>query len=276
MNTSEQIRRIWAEKNVDSSTQKHLAMMMSLQASSEERQILFEKIAKWVLDRVPKPKDGYTPVKGRDYFDGKTPTDKELLALIKPLIPKEKDYLEAIKETIRNEMPTREDLEEIIEPLIPYVKDGQDGQTPGKAELENIIRPIILSYMEGSSKETPQLTYDQIKGVAEPIIRQMMTETRKGWFGGGGGGDNVRAGSGVTITTNNIGAKVISVSGSSLELEATGTINSDNTTFTFTEKPAYIFSDGAKYKENAGWTWDSGTLTATMSVPPQFSIWGER
>lgn len=58
------------------------------------------------------------------------------------------------------------------------------------------------------------------------------------------------------------------------ELEATGTIDGSNTTFTFIEKPDYIYSDGVKYKENAGWTWD--TLTATLSVPPQFSIWGEK
>lgn len=58
------------------------------------------------------------------------------------------------------------------------------------------------------------------------------------------------------------------------ELPATGTINGVNTQFTFTELPTYIVSDGLWYKENGGWTWNAGTLTATMSVPPSFSIWG--
>jgi hypothetical protein len=34
-----------------------------------------------------KGEDGYTPVKDKDYFDGKTPTKEELVALIEPLIP---------------------------------------------------------------------------------------------------------------------------------------------------------------------------------------------
>lgn len=57
------------------------------------------------------------------------------------------------------------------------------------------------------------------------------------------------------------------------ELTATGTVDGANTTFTFTSKPTYVVSDGAKYKENNGWTWSG--LTATLTVPPQFSIWGE-
>lgn len=58
------------------------------------------------------------------------------------------------------------------------------------------------------------------------------------------------------------------------ELAATGTVNGTNTDFTFTEKPDYIVFDSAWYKENAGWTWNGGTLTATLSVPPQSAIWG--
>ena len=56
--------------------------------------VLEEKIDR----RLSQLKDGYTPVKGKDYFDGKagigikgdkgdTPTDTELISLINPLIP---------------------------------------------------------------------------------------------------------------------------------------------------------------------------------------------
>lgn len=55
-------------------------------------------------------------------------------------------------------------------------------------------------------------------------------------------------------------------------LPATGTINGSNTTFTFTEKPTYIVSDGAWYRENVGWSWSG--LTATMFVAPNDDIWG--
>ncbi len=57
-------------------------------------------------------------------------------------------------------------------------------------------------------------------------------------------------------------------------LTATGTVDGNNTSFTFTQKPVYIINDGAWYVENVGWTWNSGTLIATMSVPPQTNIFG--
>lgn len=58
------------------------------------------------------------------------------------------------------------------------------------------------------------------------------------------------------------------------ELTATGTVDGNNTAFTFTELPDYIVSDHAWYKENVGWTWNGGTLTATMTIPPSDDIWG--
>lgn len=55
-------------------------------------------------------------------------------------------------------------------------------------------------------------------------------------------------------------------------LPATGTINGSNTTFTFTQQPTYIVSDGAWYRVNVGWTFAG--LTATMIIPPNDDIWG--
>lgn len=44
--------------------------------------------------------------------------------------------------------------------------------------------------------------------------------------------------------------------------------------FTFASKPLYIIADGAWYQENKGWTWNGGTSTATMTVPPNGDIYG--
>jgi hypothetical protein len=55
-------------------------------------------------------------------------------------------------------------------------------------------------------------------------------------------------------------------------LPATGAVDGSNTTFTFTEQPTYIISDGAWYRVNKGFTFS--VLTATMSVPPSTDIWG--
>jgi len=55
-------------------------------------------------------------------------------------------------------------------------------------------------------------------------------------------------------------------------LPATGSVNGSNVTFTFTEQPDYIISDGAWYRINKGWTWS--VLTATMTIPPNDDIYG--
>lgn len=54
-------------------------------------------------------------------------------------------------------------------------------------------------------------------------------------------------------------------------LAATGTVNGTNTSFTFTQEPSYIVSDGAWYRLNHGWTWSNPT--ATLIAPPTFDIW---
>ncbi len=64
-----------------------------------------------------------------------------------------------------------------------------------------------------------------------------------------------------------------------VELVATGAVNGVNTSFTFISLPTYIVSDGVWYKQldansNVQWSWVGGTLTATMTVPPTFSIYG--
>lgn len=63
------------------------------------------------------------------------------------------------------------------------------------------------------------------------------------------------------------------------ELTATGTVNGINTQFTFIQQPSYIVADGAWYKAqdnngNTQWSWNAGTLTATMTIPPTSAIFG--
>ena len=53
-------------------------------------------------------------------------------------------------------------------------------------------------------------------------------------------------------------------------LEATGTIDDTNVDFTFTQLPAIIVINGGEYRQTGGsitWTWNAGTLTATLSSP---------
>ena len=194
MNTSEKLKEIWKSKSTP---------LYFVGEKAETREQLITDITKKVMGLVRIP------------VDGKTPTEKEVLAVVNRVMPTEKDLLKLIhplipqvKDGKDGKTPTEKELKNLIEPLIPKVKNGENGKTPSKDELESIIRPLIINYVAGLSRDTKP-DYDQIKGVAEPIIRQMMTEAKKGWFGGGGGGDNVRAGRNIDITTNNIGAKII-------------------------------------------------------------------
>lgn len=62
---------------------------------------------------------------------GDTPTDEELLALIKPLIPEDPED---------GHTPTKEELLALIRPLIPVVKDGE---TPTDSRLISLIEPLL-------------------------------------------------------------------------------------------------------------------------------------
>lgn len=84
--------------------------------------------------------------------------------------------------------------------------------------------------------------------------------------------------SGAIVTDLGGGIVGIAVSGGGFtELPATGTVDGTNAAFTFTQQPSYIVSDGAWYKKldnngNTQWSWSAGT--ATMTIPPNSSIFG--
>lgn len=73
---------------------------------------------------------------------------------------------------------------------------------------------------------------------------------------------------------------LVDTSGGSITvLTATGTVNGLNAAFTFASLPTFICSDHAWYKQTnsngtTNWTWNGGSLTATMTVPPTEDIFG--
>lgn len=86
----------------------------------------------------------------------------------------------------------------------------------------------------------------------------------------------------VRLTADPItGALLVSIAGGGgfTELDPTGTVNGLNAQFVFIQKPTYIVSDGATYKPldsngNVNWSWNAGTDTVTMTIPPSSAIWG--
>ena len=180
---------------------------------------------------------------------------------------------------------------------IDSMKNGENGKD-GQGVDEQAIVQQIISLMPIPEEETPEeirdmletlegndrLDISAIKGVDELKDQMKVTQTVTGGARGvflytNGVKQGIISmmnivGTGVATSVVN-GLLTITITGGgggSSELVATGAINGINTTYTYTQKPAYIYSDGVAYKENGGWTWNG--LTATMTIAPQFSTWG--
>ena len=135
----------------------------------------------------PRPRHGYTPVKGVDYFDGETPTDEQLIALIKPLIPKAENGKDGIT-------PTIDELLALIRPLIPQV---QNGETPSDERLISLIKPLIPKYTQITTDDVINdinskkdiINIQTIKGLSQEIDnripKQMIGSPRIKMFNNG-------------------------------------------------------------------------------------------
>jgi len=107
-----------------------------------------QEVERRINARLAELKDGYTPQKGVDYFDGepgKSPTTDEIRALIKPLIPEVQD----------GHTPTEEELTSLIKPLIPE-------PIPGSPDMADDIRNK-LELLQGDER----LDASAIKGLKD-------------------------------------------------------------------------------------------------------------
>jgi len=100
--------------------------------------------------------------------DGHTPTDKELLNLIKPLIPVVKD----------GKTPTSEEILALIKPLIPQVKDGA---TPTREELLSLIMPLIPEPIQGEQgKDGKEIEPEEISKKLNTLEEKVEMKVIKG------------------------------------------------------------------------------------------------
>ena len=99
--------------------------------------------------------------KGETGQDAHTPTNEELIALIKPLIPS----------PVAGHTPTKEEILALVKPLIPQVKDGQ---APSDERLIDLIKPLLPKY-------DAELGYleDKINNIKIPIPERIDTEKLK-------------------------------------------------------------------------------------------------
>lgn len=196
------------------------------------------------------------PVKGEDYFDGdpgekgekgdpgrdgKDADNKKIVSELYRLLPKAEEIASKVKvQTV--------DKQEITNKIISYLEKKQ-------LTVADVIKEL---------KKNQHLEPKNIKGL--PIN---MNDMR--WHGGGlstVAHDDTLTGTGTASSPLSV------VGGGALTfLDATGTVDDSNTQFSFTEEPGAIVMNGSTYREGSTvggtvvWTWDAGTLTATMFAP---------
>ena len=221
-----------------------------------------------VLNKIPmvkgdKGEDGYTPIKGKDYFDGKdgyTPI-------------KGKDYFDG------------KDGESIVGPRGPrgipgldgIGKDGKNGSpdTPEQVaeKLNTLTEAVDVSVIKGAL--TQDYVDDQNKKVLSgmKLIDGRIKLIDQRWGAHGGGLSKVSTDSTLTgIGTPSSPLSVVS-SGSTLTAEVlTGTQDGSNNVFTVVHKPVFINNDGLIMTDGNGFTLSgTGPYTVTFDTAPAAS-----
>ena len=109
-----------------------------------------------------KGEDGYTPIKNKDYFDGRTPTSTELLFLIKPLIPKIENGKDAKPEDVvplvLEKLPPMKELkpDEVVEKINTAEKKVLLSSIEGLVEMfANIKRTLVRKESGGGGMGLP-------------------------------------------------------------------------------------------------------------------------
>ncbi len=188
-------------------------------------------------------------IKIPDAIPGHTPTDEELLVLIKKVMPEIK----------HGKTPTEEYLKNLIKSIMPKIESPMPIS-------EDYLKELIIELIPKDDDSQDEIISKKIEQIEKEIGLFKKLPTKRGKLHGGG--DTVKAGSGVSIITNSDGTKTISFSSiSSSVLIPTGVIDNSNTNFIFIQKPSIISVNGAFYREGKGWSWDIPTLTATLDNP---------
>jgi len=93
---------------------------------------------------------------------GDSPTDEEITALIKPLIPEpiKGERGEKGEKGDKGDSPKKAELLELITPLIPI---PMDGITPTDEELTALIKPLIPEPIPGKDGEMPEAKFENQK-----------------------------------------------------------------------------------------------------------------
>ena len=158
---------------------------------SREKNALLNTVNK----KITEVKDGYTPIKGKDYFDGKSADEEKILNNVLARIEKPKDGKDADEDSIFNKLLAK----------IPKPEDGDDGKDGSPDNPEQIADKINTLEEKIEIKSIKGL-----KNYFDNIIRKMQ-DIKSNNAGKGGGMGNVEHKTfnvGSTTASSNIGSNV--------------------------------------------------------------------
>lgn len=210
---------------------------------------------------------------------------------------KELDKLSEVRDGIRyakgkDGKDANEDA--IAAKVLRNIEKPKDGETP---EIDyNRIKADVMALIEIRDGKDAQVDYNKIIGLIKkslkvndiPGLRGEIDSYRNQLALSGkvygkdtwarGGGDTVKAGTGVTITPNGDGQKVISATSSGIVIiTVSGVIDDSNTVFTSASQPTLLNINGAFYQKTGGaitWSYSAGTITLSSPVGTGGSIYG--
>lgn len=230
----------------------------------EELENVFnEKLSKISLTPGEKGDAGKTPIKNKDYFDGKAGITPE----------KGKDYF------------TKKEIKEFKKEVTPVkgvdYHDGLNGYNPIKGidyhdgKNGSPDKPLDIANKLNTLKERVDMkvVIGLEKRIEEILV---MIKDRRGKQSGGG--DSVEAGTGITITRTAGGKRRISATstGISILTPTSGVADESNQTFEFTTAPTILYVDNKALQKvssdgEVNWT---GTTTVVLTIAPNRDIYG--
>lgn len=240
----------------------------------------FQGLESRIDTKLATVKSGYTPVKGKDYFDGlpgKTPVagvDFPLPKAGDPGTPADEAAITArVIELVIPQVTTWFQLN--LPMLGASVRDGLELLSP-----EEQIKATAIAGMEEFFKEFLKKNGEYLGSGGQSAITVMQSGALKVQlaqalnFKGAGAPT-------VSVGPNGVTHLDFAASGGFTTLAATETPDGSTTVFTFstaTAQPSYIVVDNVWMKAttkagNTNWTWNSGAKTATLSIPPSDDIW---
>lgn len=182
------------------------AEVMALQKAEEIIQKILPDIQNKAIEEIKSTVSEYIAsknlieeFKGKSGVDGHTPTDAELRAIIKPLIPK-------LPKVQDGHTPTNQELLRLIRPLIPKVEHGE---TPTDERLLSLIKPLIPTVKDGSP-DTAEVVVSKINTLEEAIeqstikgFRTLVAQLRAAIRENNSkGGKKQGVGTSITVSTN--------------------------------------------------------------------------